>query len=151
MQPLPWKAVCLCGSVRIEISGRVGPLVYCHCTRCQRASGTAFSANVDVRARYWKVESGAERIREFTSTPGVVRAFCSRCGSPLYSRRVTDPDVFRLRLGCLEADPQRRPLAHFHLDSQAAWYGIDDDLPRHPGGPTPEPLVGDETASHSRR
>ncbi|TMA79831.1 MAG: hypothetical protein E6J72_10050 [Deltaproteobacteria bacterium] len=42
-------AQCLCGGVRIEISGRLGPLVYCHCTRCQKASGTAFGANANVR------------------------------------------------------------------------------------------------------
>lgn len=131
----PRSASCLCGSVRIEITGKVGPLVYCHCTMCQRASGTAFSANVDVRRRYWKILDGADRIREFESSPGIFRAFCSRCGSPLYSRRDANPEIFRIRLGQLNADPGRRSLAHFWVGSQVPWFEITDELPRFEGGP----------------
>ena len=129
------SASCLCSGVRIEISGKVGPLVYCHCTMCHRASGTAFSANVDVRRRYWEVLDGVELIREFESSPGVFRAFCSSCGSPLYSRRDADPEIFRIRLGLLDADPERRSLAHFWVGSQVPWLEITDELPRFEGGP----------------
>jgi hypothetical protein len=128
-------AKCLCGGVRIEITGKVGPIVYCHCSRCRKASGTAFGANVDVREKYWQVASGSDLIREFESSPGVWRAFCGRCGSPIYSRRTAAPDVFRLRLGLLEADPDRRPLAHFWVASKAPWYAIADDLPQFAEGP----------------
>jgi hypothetical protein len=102
---------------------------------CQRASGTAFSANVNVRRRYWKVLEGALLIREFESSPGVFRAFCSSCGSPLYSRRHADPETFRIRLGLLNADPERRSLAHFWVGSQVPWLEISDELPRFQGGP----------------
>src|SRR5690242_14861226 len=106
-------AHCLCGGVRIEISGRLGPLVYCHCSQCRRASGTAFAANADVRAKYWTVVAGQELIREYESSPGKLRAFCGRCGSPIYSRQPSVPDVYRIRLGILNDDPERRSLAHF--------------------------------------
>lgn len=126
---------CLCGGVRIEISGRVGPVVYCHCSRCRKAQGTAFGANADVRRQYWKLLSGEDLIREFESSPGVFRAFCSRCGSSIYSRRPDAPDVLRGRLGILNEDPERRSLAHFHVASKAPWFEITDDLPRFVGGP----------------
>jgi hypothetical protein len=128
-------AGCLCGAVRIEITGKPGPLVYCHCSRCRKASGAAFGANVDIRRAYWNITRGADRIREFDSSPGVVRAFCGTCGSPLYSRRDSAPDSIRLRLGLLEQDPQRRALAHFFVGSKAPWYDISDDLPRFEKGP----------------
>lgn len=134
-------ARCLCGGVEIEITGELGPLVYCHCTRCQRASGSAFSANCNVRKRYWVWRSGEDLVREFDSSPGVWRAFCSRCGSPVYSRWAADPDVLRLRLGLLDDDPGRRPLAHFNTAWKAPWYEILDDLPRHAEGPARD---GDE-------
>lgn len=126
---------CLCGGVRIRISGKIGPVALCHCTRCRKAQGSAFGANADVRARYWKVEVGAESIREFESSPGVFRAFCGRCGSPLYSRRSGAPDVFRVRLGLLDADPSRRPLAHFFVAWKAPWFEIRDGLPEFAGSP----------------
>lgn len=128
-------AECLCAGIRIEISGKVGPIVYCHCSSCRKASGTAFGANTDVRGKYWRVIAGKDLIREFESSPGVWRAFCSRCGSPIYSRRTTAPDVFRLRLGILNDDPERRPLAHFWVGSKAPWYTIADDLPQFAQGP----------------
>jgi len=63
-----------------------------------------------VRRKYWVWRAGEERIREYESSPGTLRAFCSRCGSPLYSRRRDAPDV--LRLGLLDDDGGRRPLCH---------------------------------------
>jgi len=129
------NAACLCGDVRIAISGKVGPLVYCHCRRCQKASGTAFSANVDVRRTYWTFVAGEALVRELPSMPGVFRAFCLRCGSPLYSRRDTNPDVLRLRLGLLEADPERRSLAQCWVRSKAPWFDLTDDLPQYSEGP----------------
>ncbi len=121
---------CLCGGIRIEITGKVGPVVYCHCSRCQKASGTAFAANADVRRKYWTMVAGADLVREFESSPGVMRAFCSRCGSPIYSTRVANPDIVRVRLGLLDADPERRSLAHFWVGNKAPWFAITDDLPQ---------------------
>ena len=129
------NASCLCGGIRIEVSSKVGPLVYCHCSRCRKASGSAFSANVNVRRRYWRYAAGEDLVREFESSPGVYRAFCSRCGSPVYSRWDADPDMLRLRLGLLEEDPGRRALAHFWVGSGAPWYEIGDELPRFERGP----------------
>ena len=123
-------ATCLCGGVRVEITGRIGPVVYCHCTQCRKASGTAFAANADVRRKYWTLAAGAELVREYESSPGKLRAFCGRCGSPLYSRRPADPEVFRVRLGILDDDPGRRALAHFWVGNKAPWYDVTDGLPQ---------------------
>ena len=125
---------CLCGGVRFEITGRIGPVVYCHCSRCQKASGSAFAANADVRRTYWRFACGEELLREYESSPGQFRAFCSHCGSPIYRRRADDPDVVRVRLGVLDGDPERRSLAHFWVSSKAPWFEISDGLPQFPAG-----------------
>jgi hypothetical protein len=127
-------ADCLCGGVRIELSGKIGPVVYCHCSRCHKASGTAFAANADVRRKYWTFLAGEDLVREYESSPGVFRAFCSRCGSPIYGRRAANADVLRIRLGILNGDPERRPLAHFWVRSKAPWFDITDDLPQFEAG-----------------
>ena len=131
----PLTAHCLCGGVRIAVSGRVGPLVHCHCSRCRTASGSAFSSNVNVRRAYWRWESGEDLVRELESSPGVYRAFCSTCGSPIYSRWDAQPDMLRLRLGLVNEDPGRRALAHFWVGSKAPWFEITDGLPRFERGP----------------
>ena len=93
-------ATCRCGGIRISVSGKVGPLVYCHCHRCQKSSGSAFSANVNVRRKYWDLVGGANLVREFESSPGVYRAFCSACGPPVYSRWDSQPESSAFDSGC---------------------------------------------------
>lgn len=121
---------CLCGAVRYEITGTIGPVIYCHCSQCRRASGSAFAANASVRSEYLTFISGRDAIREFESSPGKFRGFCSECGSPLYSRREAVPDAFRIRLGTLDGDPERRSVAHIWVGSKAPWFEITDDIAR---------------------
>jgi len=123
---------CLCGGVRFRVTGKLGPAVYCHCKQCQLASGSAFAANAPVRTRYFELTSGDDLVSEYESSPGQYRAFCRRCGSPVYSRRDADPEIRRIRLGTLDSDPQRRPLAHVWVASKAPWHSIDDSLPQYP-------------------
>jgi len=125
---------CLCGGVRFRISGKLGPAGYCHCRECRRASGSAFAANAPVRTAYFALSAGTELVSEYESSPGKFRAFCTRCGSPLYSRRDSEPELRRIRLGTLDADPERRPLAHVWVSEKAPWYEITDALPQLPKG-----------------
>jgi hypothetical protein len=121
---------CLCEGVRFEIEGKLGPLGFCHCSQCRRASGTAFSANADVQRSDFRLTRGAELLREFESSPGCFRAFCGRCGSPVYKRFDAEPERLRVRLGLLEEDPGLRPRAHVFVADKAPWYPITDSLPQ---------------------
>jgi hypothetical protein len=120
--------------VRFEISGPLGPLGYCHCSQCRRAGGAAFAANADVKRADLRFTSGEERIREYESSPGCFRAFCSRCGSPIYKRRSSAPDVARIRLGLLEDDPGVRARVHVFVADKAPWFEIADSLPQFAQG-----------------
>ena len=128
---------CLCGRVRYQIDGTLGPAIYCHCSQCRRASGSAFASNAPVRARHLRFTSGQDAISEYESSPGQFRAFCSGCGSPLYSRLAADPETYRIRLGSLDGDPGRRPLAHFWVGSKAPWHEITDGLEQFEGDAPP--------------
>lgn len=131
---------CLCGGVRYRIDGKLGPAGFCHCKQCQRASGSAFAANAPARTRYFQLTTGSELICEYESSPGKFRAFCRRCGSPIYSRRDSEPELRRIRLGTLDGDPGRRPLAHVFVASRAHWFTIHDALPQYEAGlPEAEP------------
>ena len=95
---------CLCGGVQFEVHGELGETRLCYCELCRRANGSAFSANVPVPVERYRLLSGRDRIREFESSPGAFRAFCSTCGSPVYGRTMRDPDHIRVRLGTLSSD-----------------------------------------------
>ena len=123
---------CLCEGVRFEVSGPLGPLGYCHCSQCRRASGSAFGANADVAKSDFRIAVGEDLIREFESSPGNFRAFCSRCGSPVYKRSNERPGVVRIRLGTLDDDPHLKARVHVFVADKAPWYEITDSLPQYP-------------------
>ncbi len=126
------RGSCLCGSIRYEVDGDLGPMVCCHCSMCRKAQGTAFAANAPIETRSFRIVSGAETLRAYASTPGKWRCFCSTCGSPIFSKRDTLPGVIRLRIGTLDSRIAARPTAHIHVASKAEWYQILDDVPQHP-------------------
>lgn len=131
------KGRCLCEGVRFEITAEFGALGYCHCKQCQRASGGAFAANSTISRSGLRFVSGEELIREYESSPGRFRAFCSRCGSPVYKRVLEQPDSVRIRLGLVDGDPGLRARVHIFVASKAPWYEITDALPQFPEGLPP--------------
>ena len=126
------KGSCLCGSVKYEISGELGDFGYCHCKSCQKASGTAHAANSPVERQAFCLVTGAEVLREFESSPGKLRAFCSRCGSPIYAYLVSNKDVLRIRLGTLDTPFDKTPRAHTFVSESAQWAFIVDEIPQFP-------------------
>jgi len=126
---------CLCGAVRYEVDGDLGPIAFCHCAECRRASGSAFAANANVVKSEHRFSSGAAAIVEYESSPGKFRAFCARCGSPLYSRTSAAPETLRIRLGTLDQDPGGRPRLHVWTSEKAAWFEINDEIPQIPAIP----------------
>jgi len=125
------RGSCLCGAVRYEISGPLGPAVHCHCIQCRKASGASFTTNATVARSDFSFASGEDRVGEFESSPGQFRRFCTRCGSPLLKRLADRPDELRVRLGTLDTDPGIRVSAHIFVRHKAPWTVIGDDLPQH--------------------
>jgi hypothetical protein len=122
---------CLCGAVKYEVRGEFQTAVYCHCSRCRKASGSAFASNAVAAARDFVVVKGQESLKVFSTPEGVHRSFCSNCGSPITSSRDSLPDVVRVRLGSLDTPVSVPPSAHIFVGSKAAWWEIRDQLPQH--------------------
>jgi hypothetical protein len=125
---------CLCGGIKFVIAGALAPLQICYCKQCQRAQGTVLATNIPVAVSAFRILQGQDLIRSYESSPGKQRCFCGQCGSPIYSKRETLPDVLRIRVGLLDGDLDVRPIAHFHTRSKPSWWLIGDDLPQYAAG-----------------
>jgi hypothetical protein len=125
-----FQGSCLCQGVRYELTAEPGAFGYCHCTSCRKASGSAHAANAPVDKTDFHLLCGQELIREFESSPGKFRAFCSHCGSPLYAYLAATPDVLRIRLGSLDTPLLKQPQAHMWVSDKALWEPIADDIPQ---------------------
>ena len=127
MTERPLTGGCLCGGVRFEV---IEPLVsagYCHCTRCQRRTGTAASAPARIAPGSLRLLSGEELVRGWDpGDGGFSKHFCSVCGSALWSRS-PDGEIVGVRLGAFDGDPGIRPSVRTFLAYAAPWEPIPDD------------------------
>jgi hypothetical protein len=87
-----------------------------------------------------RLVDAAQTLREYESSPGKFRAFCSRCGSPLYAYIDTTREILRLRLGSLDTDFSKQPRAHTFVSDKASWEPITDDIPQFPEWAPPSVL-----------
>ena len=122
---------CGCGAVTFDISEPLEAAAYCHCTRCQRRSGTAVQASAKVAPGSLTVTAGEAKLSAWSPGGGLDKVFCGECGSALFAR---DPDsgaIVIVRLGAIDGDPGIRPQAHQFVAYAAPWEPIPDDgLPR---------------------
>ena len=125
------KGSCLCGAVRYEIQGELGPIMFCHCSICRKVNGSAFSVGATVQPQDFSIVEGEDALSDFQSSPGAHRFFCRICGSPLFSRRIGDPEIIRLRIGSLDSPVPSRPVGHIFVSDKAEWLDIHDDLPQY--------------------
>src|SRR5713226_4148012 len=77
---------CLCGGVAFEFDGPMTDIELCHCSRCQRASGSAFLADFWVRVEDFHWLRGEDQISFYDAPiirtpPPYRRSFCRTCGS----------------------------------------------------------------------
>jgi len=140
---MPGSGGCLCGAVRFELAGDLGPIVACHCSYCRRAHGAPFVNVSLVPSAALRWTAGASEIVEWKTPAGGRRAFCGRCATRLYNRPKRFPEHVSLVVGCLDPETGRGPEAHINVESKAPWYEIRDGLPQFdalPKGPAAEGL-----------
>jgi len=120
--------------VRFEIARASGPFELCHCTRCRKASGTAFVSGIRVLSSDFRLLSGGELIASYEAPilerpPAYHTHFCTRCGSPV-PKPPDAAESFEIAAGVLDDDPGARPDRHIYVECNADWLEITDALPQ---------------------
>ncbi len=127
----PLTGSCGCGAVRFEISAPLVGAAYCHCTRCQKRTGTAVQASAKVEPGSLTVRHGEDSLRDWAPPGGLAKTFCVICGSHLFGRDPASGEISIVRMAAIEGDPGVRPAAHQFVAYAAPWEDIrDDGLPR---------------------
>jgi len=103
---------CHCGNIRYEAEVDPATARICHCTDCQRLTGTAFRTNIASRPGTFALTRGTPKIYIKTAESGTKRAhgFCPDCGTPLYATSTdANPSSYGLRVGGLDQRAQLMP------------------------------------------
>jgi hypothetical protein len=132
----------MCGAVRFALSAPPIEAGYCHCTRCQRRTGTAASAQARIDGRTFRLLSGEESLRAWRYPDGgFEKLFCGRCGAQMFSRNPDDSAQMSIRMSAFDADPGVRPSYRQFVNYAAAWEAIPDDGLERYGEARPRPQV----------
>lgn len=122
---------CGCGAVRYELSNL--PLIThcCHCTDCQRQSGSAFAVNALIEAGEVHVNSGALDTIELPTDSGHPHDVynCTECGGTLWSDYGRRGYLIYVRAGTLDAPHPVNPDVHIHTRSKRDWVQLPQGVP----------------------
>ena len=123
---------CHCGAIRYEAEIDPGRVGVCHCTDCQKLSGTAFRVTVPCVLGSFRLLTGTPRVYTKTAESGRPReqGFCEKCGSQLYATSPgAEPRVYNLRIGTVDQRAQLEPKVQSWTRSRLPWIGAIPTLP----------------------
>lgn len=123
---------CHCG--RITYRARIDPdqVSICHCTDCQRLTGSAFRVTAPAAAHDFHLLSGMPRRYDKHGDNGRTRLqyFCPDCGAPLYTTGLgPDAQMIGIRLGSIDQRDALAPVRQIWCRSRLPWLGGIADLP----------------------
>jgi hypothetical protein len=123
---------CLCGGVRFELAEPPTAAGYCHCTRCQKRTGTASSAQARIDASTFRLLQGEELVKGWRHPDGgFEKCFCRECGAHLFSRDPDGSPHMSVRLSAFDGDPGVRPSWRTFVAYAAPWEPVPDDGLEH--------------------
>ena len=118
---------CLCGQVRYSATADPAFVGVCHCAKCQKQTGTAFSVVVGIPKSAMSIQ-GKLKIFHDTGDSGqaVERTFCPECGSPISTDAAVMPGITLIKAGTLDDTSWLDPKIHVYCDSKERWTPIPD-------------------------
>jgi hypothetical protein len=120
---LPMNGRCLCGAVRYAITGEPLLATICHCTRCQKRTGSAYSINLITQRQDFKITQGETVTRELPGETGKVSVhhFCNDCLVRTHTEPAAYPAVTFVRPGTLDDPAAIKPGVQIWTGSALVW------------------------------
>jgi len=115
---------CLCGAVRFVATGQPKWVGWCHCQSCRRHSGAPVSVFAAFERAVYVVTKG--EITKFSSSPGVQRGFCAKCGSTLTCESDRLPKETHFHVGAFDQAAWLRPTRHIFPEERLPWLHLGD-------------------------
>ncbi len=119
---------CACGAVRFALKAR--PLIVhaCHCTDCQRLTGSAFVINAWIEKDQVELLSGQPAFFKFTDMGRNNSVhFCPQCGTYVWTEY--RPGFWFVRVGALDDPKAFAPDVHIFTRSKTPWLELPGDIP----------------------
>jgi hypothetical protein len=120
---------CLCGSLRYSASGEPTATSICHCTDCQKQTGSAFLEVVVVPKTAFSISGQSQQYSNAgESGRKLARVFCPRCASTVMLDVELYPDSALIMAGTLDDASWFRPTVSLFCDSAQPWITMPEDV-----------------------
>jgi hypothetical protein len=128
---------CQCGALRYRVEGEPVAVGICHCTQCQKQSGSAFGMSCIVQKEAFRLLSGSPKTFTRTSDSGrpVVCAFCPDCGTRIYHETRWLDGVLNIKPGTFDDTSFLRPQAQIWTAKKQGWVELPSDIRSFEGQP----------------
>ena len=126
---------CTCGAVRYRLNAKPLFVHCCHCTWCQRETGSAFAVNAMIEAAAVALLKGTPVPATLPSASGRGQVFhrCPGCGLALWSTYAGAGErICFVRTGTLDDPSATPPDIHIYTSTRRPWVILPPDVPAVP-------------------
>lgn len=126
---------CTCGAVRYRLAEAPMFVNCCHCSWCQRETGSAFAVNAIIEMDRLEVTGAVEMVTlPSASGKGQEVARCPACKVALYSHYAGAGRLAAfLRVGTLDDPAACPPQVHIFTSTKLPWVVLDGSVPLFEG------------------
>jgi len=119
---------CLCGRVRYRFTGEPLAFYQCHCTDCQRQTGSAFGLSMIAKRDDVLLLQGEPACFRISMPDGRVKCgrFCADCAARVWGEPPKFPQLFVLRPGTFDAPVALPPFGDIWTASARTWVSFTD-------------------------
>lgn len=131
-----YEGSCLCSAVKFELIGEFQSFFLCHCSRCQKDTGSAHAANLFAPSAKLVWTQGENEVKTYLHPNSRhAKSFCQHCGSalPMVAHSIKSVVV---PAGSLDDAPSILPTAKIFVGSCASWSKDLSDIPSFETLPT---------------
>lgn len=131
------KGSCLCGKVTYQFTRPTKVFQYCHCTRCQKITGSAHASNIIIEPDQFEWLTGESSVGRFElpEAKHFASSFCTICGSSLPWLTQSGKAMI-IPAGTLDDDPKVKPIHNIFFADKACWFENVNDLVKYDALPT---------------
>ena len=113
---------CLCGVVAFDIENTFENFQLCHCTQCQKTTGSAHASNLFTDPKNITWQTGVDSIARFDQDGRAIsNAFCNQCGSRVPYISLSG-EVLVVPAGVLDGEPSISVQGNIFWPERAPWY-----------------------------
>jgi len=126
---LPLTGGCQCGALRYELTAPPLTMYACHCTNCQKQTGSAFVLSTIIPENAFSFTKGSPAKTEWTADSGAKRFgyYCKDCGNRIANGQTPSIGFLSLRAGTFDDTSWVRPAGHIWVKSAQLWIQFADD------------------------